>query len=56
MLSKKVNRIVAVFLATTVADLSIYAVMSFQLAIAYLGTGGSFGATPAKFTSIFALI
>ena len=44
-----------VFLAMTVADLSTYVVTSFQLAIAYPGTEGSFGATLMKFMSIFAL-
>jgi cobalt uptake substrate-specific transmembrane region len=46
---------VAVFLAMAVADLSTYVVTSFQLAIAYPGTEGSFGATLMKFMSIFAL-
>ena len=55
VLFKKVNKMVAVFLAMAVADLSTYVVTSFQLAIAYPGTEGSFGATLMKFMSIFAL-
>ena len=55
LLFRKINTMVAVFLAMAVADLSTYVVTSFQLAIAYPGTEGSFGATLVKFMSIFAL-
>ena len=55
VLFRKINTMVAVFLAMAVADLSTYVVTSFQLAIAYPGTEGSFGATLMKFMSIFAL-
>ena len=38
-----------------VADLSTYVVTSVQLAIAYPGADGSFGASLAKFASVFAV-
>ena len=55
VLFRKVNKMVAVFLAMAVADLSTYVVTSVQLAIAYPGADGSFGASLTKFASIFAV-
>ncbi|MDO5067136.1 MAG: energy-coupling factor ABC transporter permease [Propionibacteriaceae bacterium] len=55
VLFRKVNKMLAVFLAMAVADLSTYVVTSFQLAIAYPGADGSFGASLAKFASVFAV-
>lgn len=55
VLLRKLNRLVAIFFAMAVADLATYVVTSFQLAFAYPGNEGSFGATVVKFLSIFAL-
>lgn len=52
---RKANKMVAVFLAMAVADLSTYVVTSIQLAIAFPGTDGSFSAAVVKFLSIFAV-
>ena len=55
VLFRNINKMVAIFLAMAIADLSTYVVTSFQLAIAYPGTDGSCGATPVKFMTNFAL-
>lgn len=55
VLFRNVNKMLAVFLAMAVADLSTYVVTSFQLAIAYPDAAGGFGASLAKFASVFAV-
>ncbi|MDO5082293.1 energy-coupling factor ABC transporter permease [Arachnia propionica] len=52
---RKVNKALAVFLAMAVADLATYVVTSFQLAVAYPGADGNFGASLGKFASVFAV-
>ncbi|RRD51368.1 energy-coupling factor ABC transporter permease [Arachnia propionica] len=55
VLFRRVNKMLAVFMAMAIADLSTYVVTSFQLAIAYPGAEGDFMASLAKFASVFAL-